>query len=207
MDGVLIDSEPLHFVAYERLIANLGGLYSHEMNNQFLGKKDSEIAPLVVDTFNLPMSPEEFVRQKDHLFHNLIKENPVCLPGVTATLETALALNLKTGLASSSKMTTIEVIVDALKIKSYFHNLTSGDEVKNGKPAPDVFLLSANRMETAPQHCLVIEDTENGVRAAKNAGMFCVAIPCEATRFQKHEEACLKLNSMEELDLESLLNQ
>lgn len=204
MDGVLIDSEPLHFKAYEKLMDSHGARYTEEMNNQFLGKKDTEIAPLIIDKYKIPLSPDQFVREKDNIFHALIKENPIPLPGVINTLEKAQALKLKVGLASSSKMTTIKLIVETLEIKTYFSNITSGEEVANGKPAPDVFLLSANRMKTSPSECLVIEDTENGVFSAKSAGMYCVAIPCEATRFQTHEGADLKLNSMIELDLKSL---
>lgn len=205
MDGVLIDSEPLHYQAYKELIAKHGGVYTEEYNQQFLGQKDVEIAPKVVNEFNLPLSPSQFVVEKDKIFHDLIRRDARPLSGVEKTLETAHKLKLKVGLASSSKMETINLIVKTLDLTKFFQTLTSGDEVSQGKPAPDIFLLAAKRLGAAPNECLVIEDTDAGVKAAKSANMFCVAIPCQATIHQKHENADLKLDSMQNLELENLI--
>lgn len=77
--------------------------------------------------------------------------------------------------------------------------------MSNGKPAPDVFLLASERLRVKPSECLVIEDTFNGVCAAKAAGMMCIAIPCQATRHQDFAHADLVLASMEEVNLEELI--
>ena len=201
MDGVLVDSEPLHFEAYKSLIGSFGGDYDEEFNSRFLGRRDIEIAPTVIETFSLPHSPEEFVQEKDLIFYELIKTKACALPGVLEALKAANQLGLKTAIASSSKMTTIDLIVDTLDIRLYFNSLTSGDHVKRGKPEPDIFLLAAEKLTVAPQNCLVIEDTDHGVQAAKGAGMHCIAIPCTATLHQKHEGADARLSSMVELDL------
>lgn len=205
MDGVLIDSEPLHFEAYRELISSYGSEYTLEYNQQFLGQKDVEIAPKVIKDHNLPLSTKQFVIDKDKIFHALIKKSAAPLAGVTKTLKTARDLNFKVGLASSSKMETIQLIVKTLNLLPYFDSLTSGDEVAKGKPAPDVFLLAAKRLATEPTECLVIEDTDAGVMAAKSAKMFCVAIPCQATIHQKHLNADMKLESMDCLDLKNLV--
>jgi beta-phosphoglucomutase len=76
--------------------------------------------------------------------------------------------------------------------------IASGEEVENSKPAPDVFLLAAQRLSVTPARCMAFEDSENGTRAAAAAGMFCVAIPCQSTRGQDHSAASLKLASMED---------
>lgn len=201
MDGVLVDSEPLHFEAYKSLIGSFGGDYDEEFNSRFLGRRDIEIAPIVIETFSLPHGPEEFVRAKDSIFYELITTRACALPGVHDALKAANQLGLKTAIASSSKMTTIELIVDTLDIRSFFSHLISGDHVERGKPEPDIFLLAAEKLTVAPAHCLVIEDTEHGVKAAKSAGMHCIAIPCAATLHQNHEGADLRISSMVELDL------
>jgi beta-phosphoglucomutase-like phosphatase (HAD superfamily) len=95
-------------------------------------------------------------------------------------------------------------VVHTLGIRNYFRSLTSGDHVTNGKPAPDIFLLCAKNLGIEPAHCLVIEDTNAGIQAAKAAGMTCVAIPCPATAHQDHSQADRILSSLEELDLRSL---
>jgi beta-phosphoglucomutase-like phosphatase (HAD superfamily) len=102
-------------------------------------------------------------------------------------------------------MQTIELVVDTLNIRKYFHNLTSGEEVEHGKPAPDVFLLAAKRLNTPPENCLVVEDTYNGLKAARAAGMKCLVVPCEATRHQDHSAADLLLDSLEQFNLQSWL--
>lgn len=205
MDGVLIDSEPLHLIAYQQFLAGLGKVYEKGHNDQFLGRKDTEIAPLIISSFDLSISPEKLITGKDTILFRLIKETPEPMPGVLALLEASRALGLKIGLASSSKIKAIELIVTCLGIKDYFSTLTSGDEVEHGKPAPDIFTLAARRLDTEPHNCLVIEDSQNGVKAAKSAGMNCLAVPCEATRHQDHSQADLIVSNLLDLDLVSML--
>ena len=99
-------------------------------------------------------------------------------------------------------MGTIDLVVDTLSIRSYFQFLCSGDEVTNGKPAPDIFLLAAERLAVAPESCMVIEDTFTGLTGARAAGMYCVSIPCAATAYQDHSIANLRLTSLENLSLD-----
>ena len=206
MDGILIDSEPLHLEAFKLLLSTFGHQYSESYNRQFLGMKDTEITPQIIADFKLKIQPDEFIEKKDWHFHELIKKFGSPRAGVIETLKEARSLGVKVGLASSSKMDSIKLIVEVLKLKSYFDNLTSGEEVLRGKPEPDVFLLSAKRLLTDPHKCLVLEDSENGVKAAKKAGMFVVAIPCPATEHQEHLEADFKLSSMTELNLAPLVS-
>jgi HAD superfamily hydrolase (TIGR01509 family) len=119
-----------------------------------------------------------------------------------AVLEKARDLGIPMAIASSATMPTIELVVDILKIRRYFKSLTSGDEVAHGKPEPDVFLLASQRLQVKAEDCLVIEDTVNGIKAAKAAGMTCLAIPCEATRHQDHSQADVQMQSLEQLDVD-----
>jgi len=201
MDGVLIDSEPVHLIAYQEILGRFDITYSAEENAQYLGRKDSEIALELIDKYDLPLQPDDLVRHKEESFARLIEQNSLPRPGVVDTLKRARQLGLKTGVASSATLASIKLIVNCLALHDYFHTLTSGDEVACGKPAPDVYLLAARRLSVQPHECLVIEDTEAGVMAAKSAGMTCIAIPCEATLHQEHELADLKLQSLSELDL------
>lgn len=202
MDGVLIDSEPMHFAAFQKFFAKQGLNYTAEQNALYLGRKDIEIARELIEQFAMNMSAEEIVAHKEEIFQELVVATAVPREGVVETLSKAKALKVDSAVASSATMPSIKLIVDTLELKDFFHNLTSGDEVKQGKPAPDVFLLAAERMQIEPKHCLVIEDTEAGVEAAKAAGMKVIAIPCEATRHQEHRRADLKVDSLRELNLE-----
>lgn len=206
MDGVLIDSEPVHLLAYQKFFREYGVAYTQEDNSQFLGQKDIEIAVQLIARHNLPLTKEQFVARKEEAFQSLIVANPVAREGLIETLEAAKRLGLKLAVASSATLGSIELIVKVLDIRNYFENLTSGDEVQNGKPAPDVYLLAAERLGVPAQNCLVIEDTDAGVQAAKSAGMLCIAIPCDATSHQEHRLADAKLLSLLDLRLEAHWN-
>jgi beta-phosphoglucomutase-like phosphatase (HAD superfamily) len=110
-------------------------------------------------------------------------------------------------IASSATLPTINLVVDRLGIREYFKTLTSGDEVTHGKPAPDVFLLAAKRLGIAPENSLVIEDTLNGMKAAKAAGMMCIAIPCEATMHQDHSIADVRMQSLAQINFDANVAQ
>ncbi|SRR5579875_588946 len=200
MDGVLVDSEPCHLKAYQELLGRYGHSYTAEDNREFLGRKDLTILEILNERYSLGSTPEDLVWEKENILRRLLKD-AVPRPGVLTVLEQAGRLDLPAAVASSATLPTIELVVETLGIKSRFQTLTSADDVPHGKPAPDVFLLAAKRLGVDPQHCLVVEDTYNGIRAAKAAGMYCIAVPCDATRHQDHSLADRVLTSLEELSL------
>lgn len=201
MDGVLVDSEPLHLMAYQQLLGSFGHRYTEDENRQFLGRRDEDCCHELVSRLRLQITAERFGQQKEKILVRLIEERAMIRPGVMNVLHEADRIGIPLAVASSAKLATIHVVTEKLGIKRFFRTLTSGDEVKLGKPAPDVFLLAAERLETAPDRCLVIEDTVNGLTAARAAGMKCVVVPCEATRHQDHSLADCVLSSLDEFDV------
>lgn len=199
MDGVIVDSEPLHLAAYKEFFEKFGIEYTASHNEEFLGTKDVAMARTLIDRHNLPHTPESMVKEKESILIRLLTEEATPRPGLRVILEEARANALPMAIASSATLPTIQLVVDRLGIREYFTSLTSGDEVQNGKPAPDVFLLAAKRLGQSPEHCLVIEDTINGIRAAKAAGMMCIGIPCDATMHQDHSLADERLCSLVEV--------
>jgi beta-phosphoglucomutase family hydrolase len=201
MDGVLVDSEPLHLRAYQTVLSDYGIKYTEADNQEFLGRKDHDCASALVQRFQLPVSAAQILSRKEEVLAELFKQTKEARPGVKKILAQASELGLRLAVASMATSRAINIVVENLGIQQYFQSLTSGEEIKNGKPAPDIFLLAAKRLSASVVNCLVIEDTINGIRAAKSAGMQCVAIPCAATKYQDHSEADLRLNSLTELDL------
>lgn len=202
MDGVIVDSEPLHLIAYQQFFNEFNIQYTAEHNQEFLGCKDVAMAKTLIERHALPHTPESMVRAKESILLRLLKEEAVARPGLKDILDRAKALAIPMAIASSATIPTINLVVDRLNIRHYFQMLTSGDEVKNGKPAPDVFLLAAERLNIQPGNCLVIEDTLNGIRAAKAAGMMCIAIPCNETLHQDHSEADVRMTSLTDVQFE-----
>lgn len=202
MDGVLIDSEPLHLKAYQETLKDFGITFTEQDNRPFLGRVDLELAEHLVSRHQLPINALQLVDNKEENLARLFSSQLVPMPGVIEVLEHAQRLSIACAVASSATLPTIELITQRLSISRYFQTLTSGDEVPHGKPAPDVYLLAATRIGVLPINCLVIEDSFNGVLAAKAAGMKCIAIPCPTTRHQDHTKADKILGTLESLNLD-----
>ncbi len=200
MDGVIVDSEPLHLIAYQEFFGKFDIEYTAEHNREFLGCKDIAMAQILIDRHSLPETPAGMVHAKETILLRLLAGQAIARPGLSTILERAKTANLPLAIASSATLPTIHLVVDRLNIRPYFQTLTSGDEVQNGKPAPDVFLLAAERLGVEPESCLVIEDTLNGIRAAKAAQMMCIAIPCAETMHQDHSLADVRLTSLVEIE-------
>jgi HAD superfamily hydrolase (TIGR01509 family) len=199
MDGVLVDSEPLHLEAARRLLATYGVSYSQEENAEFIGFTDLEVFTILKTRHGLAPATDELARQFAAGLIELLARDAVPLPGVPAVLVGLRRAGYRLALASSSTPEVIAATLRALRIDGHFPTVVSSVEVGRGKPAPDVFLAAASRLGLPPGRCLVVEDSRNGVLAAKRAGMACVAVPCAATRHQEFVEADLVLGTLEEL--------
>lgn len=200
MDGTLTDSEPLHLLAYQQVLAGFAVTFSEEQYDQFTGATDKAIATWLVKTHSLPSSVDELIALKEAQFVELVRQRSVLRPGVQRVLQQASDAGLTLAVASSAMKGSIEAVLDCLKIRHYFAAIASGEEVKNSKPAPDVFKLAARRIKVRPRRCLAFEDSRNGTLAAKAAGMRCVVVPAGSTSHQDHSQADLQLASFEEIE-------
>ena len=205
MDGTLIDSEPLHLLAYQELLEQFEHVWTAQDNREFLGRTDFDVCKAMVSKFNLSLTARQLVERKEHVLQELVEKNAHPRPGVLEILNAAAELKVPMAVASSATLATIAFTIDALGIRKYFSTLSSGEEVSSGKPDPAVFLLAAQRLKVPAQNCLVVEDTLNGIKAAKAAGMYCVAVPCEATSHEDHSLADCRLQSLTELNLQNWL--
>lgn len=175
MDGVLVDSLPTHFEAWRGILARLGYRYTYQEMTPYFGMTDVTVMRTIADG---RFSEEEILalaHEKELLYQEMIAREAKPLPGVTAWLENFRAAGLKQAVASSSVATSISLILDAMRLNSYFDAVVSG-EGGPSKPNPLVFLRAAQELGAAPETCLVMEDAVVGVRAAKAAGMRCVAV-------------------------------
>lgn len=199
MDGVLVDSEPVHVDAMRQLLTPYGIPYTDEENAEFFGFTDPEVFRVLRVRYGLEPDDQVLTRRRTALLVRLTRERTVPMPGVPDVPETLHGLGYRLAVASSSALDVIHATVDVLGIAALFETLVSGLEVGRGKPAPDIFVETARRLGLPPGACLVIEDSRNGVRAAKAAGMACAAIPCPATRHESFAEADWRLDALPEL--------
>jgi HAD superfamily hydrolase (TIGR01509 family) len=199
MDGVLVDSEPFGFEAMRRVAARYGLGYSEEENAEFLGRTTLDCCRILKDRHGLPDSAETLADFYIEGMLAQIGEGPIPMPGVPDVLERVRARGYRLALASSAEVRVIHANLTALALAPLFEAVVSGTQVARGKPAPDVFLAAADRLAVTPDRCLVIEDSRNGLLAAKAAGMRCAVVPCAHTRHQDFREADHQLTTLPDL--------
>jgi HAD superfamily hydrolase (TIGR01509 family) len=176
MDGVIIDSEPLWSEAERQLLTRRNLTYSEHLKPLLMGLDSREAVRILRKHYDLDESVEDLVHERNQLVSELVQKHGQPIPHATDLIRQVRNAGIKTVLASCSPYSLVEIVVDKLKIGPLFDLVLSGDEVSRGKPAPDIYLAAAKTLGVVPECCLVIEDAPNGVRAAKAAGMRCVAI-------------------------------
>jgi HAD superfamily hydrolase (TIGR01509 family) len=199
MDGVLMDSEPLHLRATQFALGGRARSYTERDNQSFFGATDSEMFRVLRILFDLDASTDELVRRKRERLVSLIQAEGRGLPGVPDIPLRFREAGLRLGLVSASARPVIDAILEAVGLRGAFETVVSGDEVARGKPAPDAYLMAARRLALEPERCFVVEDTRNGVLAAKAAGMTVAAVPGPATTHENFSPADLVLPSLEAL--------
>lgn len=187
MDGVIIDSEPFWQQAQiTALAAYQVQATVAQCETLTKGKRLDEIARVWCQYFNLPTRPGQLEQAILHHVTTLIAANGKPLPGVEATLRALQQRNCRIALATSSSHQVIDAVFDKLQLSHYFEVVSSADNEPRGKPDPAVYLSTARKLSLPAAECLVVEDSLNGFRAAKAAGMaVCVVTPgCHQPDFQ-----------------------
>ena len=199
MDGVLMDSEPLHLRASQLALGDRGPGFTARDNRAFLGATDAELFRILRILFNLDASTAELVEAKRRHVTLLIRREGRPLPGVPDVPRQLRAAGVRLGLVSVSPRPVIRTLLETVTLEDVFHTVVSGDEVPRGQPAPDGLLMAARRLGVSAKECVVIEDSRNGVLAGKAAGMTVAAVPCPATSHEDFSPADLVLPSLEAL--------
>jgi beta-phosphoglucomutase len=176
MDGVIIDTEPIHHHAFFTQFAELGITVSDELYASFLGSSTRNVFQRLKQEFDLPQEVAALLLRKRELFNQAFDEDASLdlLPGVRALIEDLQAHGVQMVLASSASKATIGRVFNRFGLAPYFTHTVSGEDFVQSKPHPAIFLHAAELAETPVAECIVIEDSANGVAAAKAAGIYCV---------------------------------
>ena len=197
MDGVLVDTEKYHEMAYKAVVRKFGVNLTEKEIIMFKGVTALENIQYIFKKYEIKKDAAKYALLKDKVYRSYLK-NLKALPGVSDLLKKMKKQKIKLALASSGSRLNVEYILRKIKAKKYFDVIINGEQVKKGKPNPEIFLKAAKKLKVKPKECVVVEDAVNGVKAAKRAGMFCIGI---ATTFSKNKlkEADLIINSLNEL--------
>lgn len=186
LDGLLLDSEQVWDAAREELAQERGGRWHPQAQRDMMGMSSPEWSRYMHDVIGLPERPEQINAEVVHRLERRYREHLPVIPGAREAVE-RLAERWPLALASSSNRELIDLALDLMDVAGRFQATVSSEEVARGKPAPDVYLEATRRLNVDPLKAAAIEDSHNGIRAAKAAGMCVVAIPNE--HFPPDEEA------------------
>ncbi len=176
MDGVIIDSAPYHYAAWQTVWKKKGISFSLESFKHNFGRRsEMQVKEIIGDD-----APEKEVlsiaREKDALFREIVKGNIKPLPGAVELIASLKEYGVPIAVGSSAPDETVNLVIKALGIDRYFDAVVSGSEVTEGKPSPQIFLKAARKLGCEPEKCLVIEDAAVGITAAKLGRMYALAV-------------------------------
>ena len=176
MDGVIVNSEPLHERAFRNVFHEMGYGETHGMDfPHYYGRSDRALWIDFIEKHQPKWSLEELAEWKQHRFLEMLRAEQPIFAELPELLED-LALRYKLAVASGSYHPVIDEVLNMKNLRRFFPVVVSVQDVPRGKPAPDVFLRAASLLGVAPQTCCVVEDAAAGVEAALAAGMKAIAI-------------------------------
>ncbi len=204
-DGLILDSESPDFQSWQETYRAYGGSLSFSEWARWIGTIGvfDPYAYLEVQVGH-PVDRTAIRAQRRARFDELMAGQPI-LPGVRETIHQAKGLGLKLGIASSSSRDWIVSHLGPLGLEPYFDSLSSSDDVEHTKPDPAVYRVALEALKVEARQAIALEDSPNGVLAAKRAGIYCVAVPNALTRQLSLDHADLELDSLADLALEELL--
>jgi HAD superfamily hydrolase (TIGR01509 family) len=177
LDGVLLDSEPLHHQATNSILREeRRPPLSLAEYTRYLGRTDEDMWRDLRSHRELERPHEHYLQRFDALVLAAYRQHAVAAPGAVALLDWLTACGVPLAVASSSRTEWVETCLDALGIRRYFDAVVGGDMVGRGKPDPEIFLLAARRLHAEPSTCVVLEDSPAGVAAATRASMLPFAV-------------------------------
>ncbi len=207
MDGVLVDTEPLHIRSFCTLLEGLGVSFKEEYVHSFVGYSiEDNVRKIDKDFFGgNRLDISKCVKERDRLYLDLVKSKlKYPMPGIVELVSFCRQEKIKIALASSSDRIQIDIILDNLKKNGFdlvpiFEAIVSGDEVKNRKPLSDIYELVLKKLNCCAKQSIAIEDSQAGVQSARGAGIFCAALRNPFNSIELLSEADVLINSVEEI--------
>ena len=176
MDGVIVDSEPLHKKAFETLFDELGRKHDHGIVfHEYYGRSDKVLLKDFIEKHNVPFELEDLTQRKLKYFVRYLRERRPVFKELHA-LVPELARHYKLAIASSNFRSVIDVVMEFSGLRPHFNVIVGYEDIRFTKPDPEIYFTAAKRLGVRPSQCCVIEDAALGVQAAKMAGMTCIGL-------------------------------
>ncbi len=206
MDGVIVDTEPLHHSAYHQMFNDVNIEVSDDLYASFTGQSTYSICKQLVSHFNLPLTPHTLVDIKRDRFKYLFENDKslALIDGVLDLIKEYHSNGMTLVLASSASMDNINRIFERFDLDQYFKAKISGADLEASKPHPEIFIKAAELSEHKSDECFVIEDSTNGIAASKSASIFCVAFNSPHSEGQDYSKADVVIDNFKEITYNKL---
>lgn len=196
MDGVILDSEPLHAYARERMYQKYG-VPLDQKRPAAEGKSTRDYWALLGEMFGLSLDAGALEKEQFDLVARQVEENRTPpSAGLIDVLQWARGKGMRVGLASSSSRSLVARVLELLEIEDYFDIVVCGDEIAQKKPAPDIYRKVLRMADCKPEEAIAVEDSDTGIRAAKSAGIYCIGYRNVTTLHQTLAEADLVIDGI-----------
>ena len=206
MDGVIVDTEPVHHFAYYQHFKELNIEVSDEMYRSFTGNSTRNIFQKLKSQFDLQEDVEDLILRKRHLFNEAfdLKEDLYLIEGVEELIKDLHANGIQLIVASSASNVTINRVFTRFNLHQYFTHIVSGEDFPKSKPHPAIFEHAASLSVAPKENCIVIEDSTNGIQAAVSAGIYCVGYDSFHSKDQDLSKANVVIRHFNELNFEKV---
>ena len=206
MDGVIVDTEPLHKKAYFLMFDHFNINVSNALYESTTGQSTINVCKRLCEVFGLDNNPEELVQCKRKIFTGLFHSDPSLklINGVLDIIQDYHKNGLTLVLASSASMQTINNVFTRFDLDQYFVAKISGADLKASKPHPEIFEKAAGLAGHPQAHCIVIEDSTNGIKAAKSAGSYCIGFDSFHSKNQDYTLADHVVNTFNDIPFKTI---
>ena len=177
LDGLMFNTEDLYQLVGAELLRRRGHQFTPALLDQMMGRPSAVALQIMIDTHALDATVAQLVAETDELFPEILRMQLAPLPGLLDLLAALEARQIPKGIATSSRRSFVEQVLGQFGYQPRFAPILTSEDITHGKPHPEIYLLAAERLGIAPREMLVLEDSQNGCRAAVAAGAIAVAVP------------------------------
>lgn len=177
LDGLMFNTEDVFHLTGTELLRRRGKLATPELFHAMMGRRSREAFQVMIDQMALVESIDELSIESEEIFDDFLESHLAPMPGLYELLDTIDAAGVPKAVATSSGRVYLTRMLKRFDLLERFDHLLSGDDVTHGKPHPEIYLSAASQLQVAPSHMLVMEDSENGTKAAVAAGAYVISVP------------------------------
>ncbi len=206
LDGLMFDTETLYSDTARQILARRGKELTQDLTDAMMGRKSEESLAIMAKSCNLAETVDQLRTETDEIFASLIEHDLTPMPGLWELLDTLQAHHFPLGIATSSRCNNVEPVLNKFDLSDRFQFVLTAENVKQGKPHPEIYLTAARMLNVPPAQIMVLEDSQIGCRAAVAAGAFTVAVPASHSRNQNFESVAFVANGLHDVRIRQALH-